>query len=186
MRVSHLHYVATYRAPTALIRPPTGIKTLVLQYIPVCLLLIYLDSLRQVKLRSNSLTTCTHMFFFERVHRMGLTDCMLYTGACKMGLTELTGNMLKCLEPISHKSGYYHLHFEWSILSLSLRFLKDARTRELLRETGSVFCFILQHKGAVIIYGRGGSANPKIACTKNLPPPPLGTRALCFCPPLGS
>ncbi len=27
----------------------------------------------------------------------------------------------------------------------------------------------------------GGGANPKIACTKNLPP--LGTRALRFCPP---
>ncbi len=28
----------------------------------------------------------------------------------------------------------------------------------------------------------GGGANPKIACTKNLPP--LGTPALRFCPPL--
>ena len=26
-------------------------------------------------------------------------------------------------------------------------------------------------RGAVIIYGRGGGANPKIACTQNLPPP---------------
>ncbi len=36
-------------------------------------------------------------------------------------------------------------------------------------------------KGAVIIYGRGGGANPKIARTQNVPP--LGTRELRFCPP---
>ncbi len=37
-------------------------------------------------------------------------------------------------------------------------------------------------KGAVIIYGGGAGANPKIARTQNLPPP-LDNRALKICPP---
>ncbi len=37
-------------------------------------------------------------------------------------------------------------------------------------------------KGAVIIYGWGGGANLKIACTQNLTPP-LDNRTLRFCPP---